>query len=164
MRKWFEEREWTTYLCKCTESVNEVQLWLSVNLKFKLTKSVKTGQEFTASVTHSRSICILWYDLRVLWPAKSTIKSHATPLSFWLLIDISWNFKCWKAQRPSSNGCKIVDAQSWRSKKSRPFGFEAFFFATLRSESLLFGRPGFDPRTLQTLRAYNFAAPWSTRL
>ena len=32
------------------------------------------------------------------------------------------------------------------------------------SESLLFGRPGFDPRTLQTLRAYNFAAPWSTRL
>ena len=40
----------------------------------------------------------------------------------------------------------------------RPFGFEATFFAILYSESLLFGRPGFDSRQLQTLRDYNFVA------
>ena len=43
-------------------------------------------------------------------------------------------------------------------KNSRPFGFEATFFAILYSESLLFGRPGFDPRRLQTLKAHNFVA------
>ena len=43
-------------------------------------------------------------------------------------------------------------------KSSRPFGFEATFFASLCSESLLFGWPGFDPRRLQTLRAHNFVA------
>ena len=40
----------------------------------------------------------------------------------------------------------------------RHFGFEAIFFASLCIESLLFGRPGFDPRRLQTLRAHNFVA------
>ena len=118
MRKWFEEREWTTYLCKCTESVNEVQLWLSVNLKFKLTKSVKTGQEFTASVTHSRSICILWYDLRVLWPAKSAIKSYATPLAVWLQTDMKWIFKWGTVHLFWSRGLKVTSSQSWQSKES----------------------------------------------
>ena len=62
---------------------------------------------------------------------------------------------------PSSNGCKVIRHQSWHSKEnSRPFGFEATFFVILYSESLLFGRPGFDPRTLQTLRACNFEALW----
>ena len=65
----------------------------------------------------------------------------------------------------SSRGCKVMDRQSWRSKKtSRPFGFEATFFASLCSESLLFGRPGFDPWPAQTLRTYSFAAPWPTGL
>ena len=36
--------------------------------------------------------------------------------------------------------------QSWRSK----------IILELHSESLLFGRPGFESRTLQTLRDYNF--------
>ena len=43
-------------------------------------------------------------------------------------------------------------------KKCGPFGFEATFFAILHSESLLFGRPGFDSRQLQTLKAHNFVA------
>ena len=43
-------------------------------------------------------------------------------------------------------------------KKSRHFGFEATFFAILYSESLLLGRPGFDSRRLQSLRAHNFLA------
>ena len=52
-----------------------------------------------------------------------------------------------------------MGCQSWQSKKNpRPFGFEATFFAILFSESLLFGRPGFDSRRLQTLRAHNFVA------
>ena len=71
----------------------------------------------TASPTHSRSIRILCYDLRVLWPAESTIKSHATLLAFWLLRDIDWNFRCLKSQSSSLNGCKTVDSESWRSKK-----------------------------------------------
>ena len=43
-------------------------------------------------------------------------------------------------------------------KVSRPFGFEATFFASLFSESLLSERPGFDPRPGQTLRVHNFEA------
>ena len=38
----------------------------------------------------------------------------------------------------------------------RHFGFEATPFATLFSEMLLSGRPGFESRSLQTLRASNF--------
>ena len=38
-------------------------------------------------------------------------------------------------------------------KKLRHFGFEATPFATFVSELLLFGRPGFESRLAQTLRA-----------
>ena len=48
-------------------------------------------------------------------------------------------------------------------KKLRQFGFEATFFATLCSKSLLFERPGFDPRPAQTFKAYIFEASWPTR-
>ena len=64
------------------------------------------------------------------------------------------------------NFCKVQRLQSYRplklvtKKNSRPFGFEATFFAILLSKSLLFGRPGFDPRTAQTLKVYSFVAPW----
>ena len=43
-------------------------------------------------------------------------------------------------------------------KYSRPFGFEATFFASSFSELLLSERPGFDSRLGQTLRAHNFEA------
>ena len=113
----------------------------------------------TVPFSHSRSIWVLCYDLRVLWPAKSTIKSNAKPLGFRLLTVMDWNCKCSKSQSPSSNSCKTVDFESSQSKKNpRHFGFEATFFATLYSESLLFGRPGLDSRPLQTLRGYNFLA------
>ena len=46
-------------------------------------------------------------------------------------------------------------------KYTRPFGFEATFFARLHSESQLTERPGFNPQQAQTLRAYNFEALWS---
>ena len=45
-------------------------------------------------------------------------------------------------------------------KKLGQFGFEATFFATLCSKSLLSERPGFESRRGQTLRSYIFAAPW----
>ena len=48
-------------------------------------------------------------------------------------------------------------------KNSRPFGFEATFLQVVYSESLLSARPGFESRTLQTLRLCSFAAPCSTR-
>ena len=49
-------------------------------------------------------------------------------------------------------------------KNSRLFGFEATFFTSLCSELLLSGRPGFDSRPGQTLRAYIFARLWPTGL
>ena len=48
-------------------------------------------------------------------------------------------------------------------KKAETFWVRGYFLASLHSKSLLSGRPGFDPRTLQTLRAHNFVAPWSKR-
>ena len=47
-------------------------------------------------------------------------------------------------------------------KKLRQFGFEATFFATLCSKSLLSERPGFESRPAQTLKTYIFEAPWPT--
>ena len=47
-------------------------------------------------------------------------------------------------------------------KDSRPFESEAIFFASLYSESLLFGQNGFNYRSLQNLRAYNFEFLWPT--
>ena len=102
--------------------------------------------KYTVPFSHSQSICILCYDLRVLWPAESTIKSHATPLEFWLLIDINWNFKCLKSQSSSLNCCKTVDSESWRSKKNpRPFGFEATFLRVYIVNCCSSGGPGSIP-------------------
>ena len=33
-----------------------------------------------------QSPALLWYDLNVFWPLKSTLKSYATHLGFWLQI------------------------------------------------------------------------------
>ena len=62
-----------------------------------------------------------------------------------------------------------VAAKLWAVKVGgkkifRPFGFEATFFASLYSESLLSERFGFESRQAQTLRADSFAAPWPTGL
>ena len=35
---------------------------------------------FTNVIKTLQTICILWYDLTVLWPTKNTLKSHTTPL------------------------------------------------------------------------------------
>ena len=115
----------------------------------------------TASVPHSRTIAILWYDFRSLWPKKNMLKSHATALSFWLQADTSWIFQMryWKVL--NANWLQSYRLSKLAIKKnSRPFGFDAMFFASLHSKWLLSERPGFDPRLVQTLRAYNFAAPW----
>ena len=48
-------------------------------------------------------------------------------------------------------------------KKSETFWVRGYVFSILYSELLLFGRPGFDPRTLQTLRLCSFVALWSIR-
>ena len=44
-------------------------------------------------------------------------------------------------------------------KNSRPFGFEATFFAILCSESLLSERPGFESRAGQSLATHSSTAP-----
>ena len=38
-------------------------------------------------------------------------------LGFRLLTDIDWKFESLKSQSSSSNDCKTVDSESWRSKK-----------------------------------------------
>ena len=59
-------------------------------------------------------------------------------------------------QQPSSNGYKDMGPQSWQLKKdSRPFGFEATFFAGLYSESLLLERPEFESLSAPNLKACN---------
>ena len=74
-------------------------------------------------------------------------------LSFRLQIDIDWIIKGdFIIQAPSSNGSKVMGCQSWRSK----------IFHKLHSESLLSERPGFESRTVQTLKAHIFAALWPT--
>ena len=67
----------------------------------------------------NRLFCLLWSDLRLLWPRIKTLKTHARSLGFWLQGDIEWIFKwAFIFQTPSSSGHKTMDAQSWRSKKS----------------------------------------------
>ena len=97
----------------------------------------------TASPTHSRSIRILCYDLRVLWTAKSDSKSHVTPMGFRLQTDMNKIFQmryCMLLWVKRLQSCKL--AKFAIKKMLRHFGFEATLFASLCSESLLFGRPG----------------------
>ena len=101
----------------------------------------------TAGPTHSRSIRVLCYDLRLLWHAKSSTKSHATPLGFRLQTDIDWIIK-WITinQMPSSNGCKVIGHQSWHSKEnSRPFGFEITFSRVYIVNRYSLGNPSSIP-------------------
>ena len=100
---------------------------------------------YTVPFSQSRSSCILCYDLRVLWPAKNTVKSHPAPLSFRLLTGINWNFK-WVtiAQRPSSNGCKTAESwPSWKKSGKIPqLTFRTWFYI----ENCCFSSdPGLNP-------------------
>ena len=118
----------------------------------------------TACAKRSGSIYFLWSNLIVLWLIKSTLKNHATPLPLRLQINIHWNFSWFSFQIPNSNNKKTVDAWSSRSKQTKKNDVGAFPRLNLYcSKSLLFGRPGFESRTLQTLRLCSFAAPCSTR-
>ena len=51
-----------------------------------------TDPIFTLSVTHSRSIVILWYDFKSFWHGKKHPKSSTTTLSSWLLADTYQGF------------------------------------------------------------------------
>ena len=121
---WFDSNDAIFYKFFCIltlEFWNTIQklcigFVLFCNERQKLWKRIANSLQYTVFLKRSRSICSLCYDFRVLWPTKSTIKIHATPLGYWLLRDINWNFK-WitMAQRPSSNGCKFIGGQSWQS-------------------------------------------------
>ena len=68
------------------------------------------------------------------------------------------------SQKPSSNGCKDVDLQSWQSKKILELlGSRLRFLRVYIVKSLLSEQPGFESRAAQTLGIYNFEASWSTR-
>ena len=115
----------------------------------------------TAGVPHSRTICVLWCILRLLWPTKSYPKSPNMCLSFDFPTDMKYIFQMMYHMtlyvhfqqncRPSKLAVE---------KKLRCFGFKATFFATLYSKSLLFRRHGFDSRRGQTLGAHSLAALW----
>ena len=71
-----------------------------------------------------------------------------------ILIGFSNEFLCLK--NLAQGAAKLWTLKVCGQKKLRHFGFEATPFATLYSELLLSGRPGFKSRSLQTLRASNF--------
>ena len=48
---------------------------------------------FTVPCRLNRLFCLLWSNLRLLWPNKKTLKIHARPLVFGLQIDFDWNIK-----------------------------------------------------------------------
>ena len=54
---------------------------------------------------------------------------------------------------------KLGELKGRGQKKLRHFGFEATFFASLCSESLLSERPRFDPWRAQSLGTHSFVAP-----
>ena len=77
----------------------------------------KNWSALTVPCRLNRLFCLLWNDLRLLWPKTKTLKTHARPLGFWLQRDIEWIFKwAFMFQLPSSSGFKTMDAQSWRSQ------------------------------------------------
>ena len=111
---------WLFYWCLDWIHSNciSVQSWcLWCTLQF-LRLYLLQNRQYTATVTHSRSICILWYDLRVLWPAKSIIKSYAIPLASRLYTDMNWIFNWGTVQLFWSRGIKVTSLQSWQSKMS----------------------------------------------
>ena len=118
---------------------------------------------YTAGPTHSLSIHVLFYDLRLLWHAKNSTKSHATPSGFWLQTDIDWIVK-WTTitQTPSLIGCKVIGCQSCQSKKVLDLLGSRLHFREIAIENLVFRRPAFESRSLQTLRASNFEKLWPT--
>ena len=112
----------------------------------------------TARRSHSGTISDIWSKMRIFWPPKKSLTSHATPLcseQIWVGF-----FKWGTISLLMSFCCKVIGLQSWRS----PFGFEATFFVSLCSKSLLSERSRFDFRPAQSLRTYSFEAPWSTRI
>ena len=105
---------------------------------------------------------MLWFD-GILTSQKHYQKSFyafgiLAPNKYWLEFQI---FKISKFQLKRGQNCGLSKLAV--KKTPRPFGFEATFFASLYSESLLSGRPWFDSRTLQTLGAYNFEILGSAR-
>ena len=117
----------------------------------------------TAGDNGSGSICIfcgvwLYFD-----PLKLHLKAMPHPSfsgskQIWI-GSFRWGTKYFLM----SIGCKDMDCQSWWSKNILDLLVSRLHFCKLYSESLLSGRPGFESRTLQTLRLCSFVALWSIR-
>ena len=79
--------------------VSRFTFWLQVrsscNMSLQYQPFQKLLPEWVHTVlhTHSRSIWILWYDLRVFWPTKNDLKSYANLLGFKLQTDMNCIFQ-----------------------------------------------------------------------
>ena len=76
-----------------------------------------------------------YLDLRVLWTAKNTIKSHATPWrsnykQIWYR-SLKWG----TLSLYSSNSCKTVQASSWLSKKIETFWVRGYVLCSSAREN-----------------------------
>ena len=96
----------------------------------------------------------------LLWSYKNTVKSYAKPLGF--QVDIGWIIKWFFITLMHSS-------KLWTVKVGVHIKFLDLLDSRLRFSRvyialLLFGRPRFDSRTAQTLRAYSFAALWPRRV
>ena len=72
-----------------------IKVWYVIYLLWHLNQKLKHDSfyfECTLSVTHSRSIVILWYDFKSFWHGKKHPKSSTTTLSSWLLADTYQGF------------------------------------------------------------------------
>ena len=58
---------------------------------------------------------------------------------------------------------KLETVKDRGRKKVETFWVRGYFSVSYYNELLLFGRPGFESRTMQTLRLYSFTALWSIR-
>ena len=58
---------------------------------------------------------------------------------------------------------KLQACKVYNPKNVETFWVRGYVFREITIVNLVFGRPGFDSRSLQTLRASNFDAPWPTR-
>ena len=81
------------------------------------------------------------------------LKSAVRMSIFWLQTDMNQIFQMRYNKTLNDNYSKVIGCQSSRSKNYKLY----------TSELLLFGRPRFESRTLQTLRLCSFVALWSMR-
>ena len=130
------------------------------DLFLKQLAKLNTSNFFRLSVvpttisSHSRSICIIWSDLRVLWHPINANENHGMLLSSCMALGIVKIFLKKYHKSILVKGFKSYRLSKPTIKKSWGILGSRLLFL------LIYGRPEFESRPQQTLRAYNFEDLW----